>query len=164
MIIDETTKKIIENPDYSVGEVYDGEVDVIYKYILEKPAEYEEKVVAEYPNGGKDVEIVEVSPEVGNWVLTNLDGEEYPIPNNTDFRSFVKGDLNYLKISVSIYHRYTPEELKEVEEENRRLEEQQREAKEKQETMDALPGRVDTVETTQDDMVLLLADIIGGAM
>lgn len=58
---------------------------------------------------------------------------------------------------VGLYTPYTPEQLAE-------REEAKREEEKRQELYEAIPGRLETVESTQDDIVLLLADIVGGAI
>ena len=55
------------------------------------------------------------------------------------------------KVPIQKYIRYTAEELAAQEEERRRAE-----AREK------LPERVDALETANDDIILMMADLIGG--
>ena len=55
------------------------------------------------------------------------------------------------KVPIQKYIRYTAEELA-----------AQEEARKKQEAKDKLPERVDALETANDDIILMMADLIGG--
>jgi len=55
------------------------------------------------------------------------------------------------QVPVQKYIRYTAEELA-----------AQEEARKKQEAKDKLPERVDTLEAANDDIILMMADLIGG--
>ena len=55
------------------------------------------------------------------------------------------------QVPVQRYIRYTAEELA-----------AQEEARKKQEAKDKLPERVDTLEAANDDIILMMADLIGG--
>ena len=85
------------------------------------------ETVAEYPNGGRDVQKIIDCPGVQaqeEWV------EQVPIQK---------------------YIRYTTEELA-----------AQEEARKKAEAREKLPERVDALETANDDIILMMADLIGG--
>lgn len=165
MIIDEITKNIIEDPDLNLGYIYSSDLNVKYRYILEKPAEYKDVVIAEYPEtGGKDIIQEVVSPEVGHWEMLNEDDEVLPYPITVNTNGFPKEVEIPDILQLEVYHKYTEFELEEVERQKKEAEEAAKEAQEKQEIMDAMPGRVDDLETAQDDVILLLADIVGGAI
>ena len=55
------------------------------------------------------------------------------------------------QVPIQKYVRYTAEELA-----------AQEEARKKQEAKDKLPERVDTLEAANDDIILMMADLIGG--
>ena len=55
------------------------------------------------------------------------------------------------QLPIQRYIRYTAEELA-----------AQEEARKKQEAKDKLPERVDALETANDDIILMMADLIGG--
>ena len=55
------------------------------------------------------------------------------------------------QLPIKRYIRYTAEELA-----------AQEEARKKQEAKDKLPERVDALETANDDIILMMADLIGG--
>lgn len=158
LVIDENTKAEIKDPNLDLGKVTLSRLNVWYRYVIDSPGEYEEVVIAEYPEtGGKDVQTIEISPEIGHWEMINEEHDVLPYKITLDTTGFLKESLTPDILDVGIYHRYTESELEEV---RKRTEEME----EKQNAMNALPSRVDTVEETQDDIVLLLADIVGGAV
>ena len=92
---------------------------------VEEVSHYE--TVAEYPNGGKDVQrVVDVPgvPAQAAWT------EQVPVQR---------------------YIRYTDEELA-----------AQEEARKKAEARKKLPERVDALEAANNDIILMMADLIGG--
>ena len=60
-------------------------------------------------------------------------------------------DARTEQVPIQRYIRYTAEELAAKEE-----------ARKKQEAKDKLPERVDALETANDDIILMMADLIGG--
>ena len=125
-IIDENGAAI-ENPDLTLGYLVDDTEPVEHPAVegVEEVSHYE--TVAEYPNGGKDVQrVVDVPgvPAQAAWT------EQMPVQR---------------------YIGYTAEELAAQEEERKKAE-----AREK------LPERVDALETANDDIILMMADLIGG--
>ena len=134
-------------------------INIQYLYHIDQEAKYEEFVIREYPEtGGQDVGYKEVSPAIGHWEMINRDTQQllnYPIMADTSGFSKETGVNDILEIMY--WHTYTEEELLEREKEAE-------EAMEQQKAIESLPSRVDDVEETQDDIVLLLADIVGGAV
>ena len=125
-IIDETGA-VIENPDLTLGYLKDDAEEIIHPAVEGVEEQWHWETVAEYPNGGKDVQKIVDRPGVQaqeEWVE---------------------------KVPIQKYIRYTAEELAAQEEERRRAE-----AREK------LPERVDALETANDDIILMMADLIGG--
>ena len=125
-ILDETGA-VVENPDLTLGYLVDDTEPVEHPAVegVEEVSHYE--TVAEYPNGGKDVQrVVDVPgvPAQAAWT------EQVPVQR---------------------YIRYTAEELA-----------AQEEARKKQEAKDKLPERVDALETANNDIILMMADLIGG--
>ena len=125
-IIDENGAAI-ENPDLTLGYLVGGTEPVEHPAVegVEEVSHYE--TVAEYPNGGKDVQrVVDVPgvPAQAAWT------EQVPVQR---------------------YIRYTDEELA-----------AQEEARKKAEAREKLPERVDVLETANDDIILMMADFIGG--
>ena len=125
-IIDENGAAI-ENPDLTLGYLVDDTEPVEHPAVegVEEVSHYE--TVAEYPNGGKDVQrVVDVPgvPAQAAWT------EQVPVQR---------------------YIRYTDEELA-----------AQEEARKKAEARKKLPERVDALEAANNDIILMMADLIGG--
>ena len=125
-ILDETGA-VVENPDLTLGYLVDDTEPVEHPAVegVEEVSHYE--TVAEYPNGGKDVQKIVDRPGVKaqeEWV------EQVPVQR---------------------YIRYTAEELA-----------AQEEARKKVEAREKLPERVDALETANNDIILMMADLIGG--
>ena len=125
-IIDETGA-VVENPDLTLGYLTDDTEEIIHPAVEGVEEQWHWETVAEYPNGGRDVQrVVDVPgvPARPAWT------EQLPIKR---------------------YIRYTTEELA-----------AQEEARKKAEAREKLPERVDALETANDDIVLMMADLIGG--
>lgn len=164
IIIDELTKEVLTDPNLELGEVTSVRIDVAYHYVVEQAAKYEEVIVAEYPDtGGKDVEMRLVSPEIGYWEMLDKEGTVLPYEIELDTAHLPKDENTADIITIGVYHTYTSIELEEIEKQKQEAEKAAKKAQEKQEIMDAIPGRVDEIESAQDDVILLLADIVGGA-
>lgn len=149
----------LENINGNTGEITEEQVAVEYRYVVESPEDGEWVVVKEYPEtGGKDVEWKVTSEEVGHWEMIDREsGKVLDYPIQVDISGLPKDQITPDILELAIYRPYTQEEI----EANEKAE---REIIEMQETMEKLPGRVDEIEGAQDDIVLLLADIVGGAM
>lgn len=125
-IIDETGA-VVENPDLTLGYLTDDTEEIIHPAVEGVEEQWHWETVAEYPNGGRDVQKIIDCPGVQaqeEWV------EQVPIQK---------------------YIRYTTEELV-----------AQEEARKKAEAREKLPERVDALETANDDIILMMADLIGG--
>lgn len=125
-IIDETGA-VVENPDLTLGYLTDDTEEIIHPAVEGVEEQWHWETVAEYPNGGRDVQKIIDCPGVQaqeEWV------EQAPIQK---------------------YIRYTTEELA-----------AQEEARKKAEAREKLPERVDALETANDDIILMMADLIGG--
>lgn len=170
IIINHDTKKYITNDianvDENLGEITQVNHSIVYRYILERPAEYKEVIIAEYPEtGGKDVEYQEVSPEVGHWEMFDTDQEmvlDYPI--EIDVTGLPKDQETPNIITIVEYRPYSKQEIAELKAKKEEEERLIQEDIDHYNTLKEIPSRVDEVETTQDDMILLLADIVGGAI
>ena len=125
-ILDETGA-VVENPDLTLGYLTTSTEEITHPAVegVEEVSHYE--TVAEYPNGGKDVQrVVDVPgvPAQAAWT------EQVPVQR---------------------YIRYTDEELA-----------AQEEARKKAEARKKLPERVDALEAANNDIILMMADLIGG--
>lgn len=109
MIYDENWNEV-ENPDLEAGYVTQHEIAYVAQWVIDSPAIYERQIVAEYPNGGKDVKTVEISPEVGHWEAVSETGLSLPFdieaPSHAD-----KTKPHHLVAFCEIYKPYTSEEL-----------------------------------------------------
>lgn len=63
---------------------------------------------------------------------------------------------------VQVYHLYTDEELAAQAEAKKKAEEAAAAEAKKKEELEAVPGRMDALEAANDDLVLMMADLIGG--
>lgn len=75
MIILDENNNPLTDPDLSKGRLIDDWRRVFHRYVVDAEAISHEEVVAEYPNGGKDVAIVIDVPEQGHWETRLESGE-----------------------------------------------------------------------------------------
>lgn len=110
-VVSEDNEWIGTVPDLDDGELIDHVFEINYRYIVDVEAVKEKRVIKEYPNGGKDVEFVEVSPEEGHWVIEDLEGHilDWPVDEEM-ISSMDKYRNNVLKIDGYIYRQYTQPE------------------------------------------------------
>lgn len=64
---------------------------------------------------------------------------------------------------VQVYHVYTTEELAAQAEAKKKAEEAAAAEAKKKAELEAMPGRMDALEAANDDLVLMMADLIGGS-
>lgn len=64
---------------------------------------------------------------------------------------------------VQVYHLYTAEELAAQAEAKKKTEEAAAAEAKKKAELEAVPGRMDALEAANDDLVLMMADLIGGS-
>ena len=64
---------------------------------------------------------------------------------------------------VQVYHLYTAEELAAQAEAKKKAEEAAAAEAKKKAELEAVPGRMDTLEAANTDMILMMADLIGGS-
>lgn len=152
----------VENPDLEKGRIEQRAVEVSCRYAVEREKQGEFRVVAEYDNGGKDVEFVETSPEVGAWHVYR-DGAEWPecplaVPDDWPHEQAVE-----TTVFIDVYTPYTDEELAAIKERREAAEKAAQEAADKAEVMDSLPDAVadlSEVVSTQADDSASLADAV----
>lgn len=128
----------METPDLSLGWLEDKTQTIHHDAVagVEEVSHYE--TLAEYPNGGKDVQKVVDVP--GVEAKDAWDEEE----------------------QVQVYHLYTAEELAAQAEAKKKTEEAAAAEAKKKAELEAVPGRMDTLEAANNDMILMMADLIGG--
>lgn len=138
MKIIDTHGNPMEAPDLALGWLEDKTQTIHHDAVagVEEVSHYE--TLAEYPNGGKDVQKVVDVP--GVEAKDAWDEEE----------------------QVQVYHLYTAEELAAQAEEKKKAEEAAAAESKKKAELEAVPGRMDALEAANDDLVLMMADLIGG--
>ena len=139
MKIIDTDGNPMESPDLSLGWLEDKTQTIHHDAVagVEEVSHYE--TLAEYPNGGKDVKKIIDVP--GVEAKDAWDEEE----------------------QVQVYHLYTAEELAAQAETRKKAEEAAAAEAKKKAELEAVPGRMDALEAANDDLVLMMADLIGGS-
>ena len=103
---------------------------------VEEVSHYE--TIREYPNGGKDVKKV------------------------VDVKAVPAQDAYDEEVEVQRYVLYTTEELAAQAEAKKKAEEAASAEAKKKAELETVPGRMDALEAANDDLVLMMADLIGG--
>lgn len=167
--IDIDTKELLEGPlDLNVWEMDEKEQKIIfYVYEIDKPAKIENQLIQEYPNGGKDYAEIIIEPEEGHFEVKTEDGEDFPY--HVDIPEGISKDEPVPDlIDMTYWRKRTPNEIAEKKEEQEKQEAEYKELQEKAEAQQAFlesaPSELKEVKDAQDDIVLMLADIVGGAV
>lgn len=128
----------IEAPDLTKGYLKQETQIVHHDAVagVEEVSHYE--TICEYPNGGKDVKKV-------------VDVKAVPAQEAYDE-----------EVDVQRYVLYTAEELAAQAEAKKKAEEAAAAEAKKKAELEAVPGRMDALEAANDDLVLMMADLIGG--
>lgn len=136
-IIDEHGSPI-ENPDLTKGYLKQETQTIHHDAVagVEEVSHYE--TIREYPNGGKDVKKV-------------VDVKAVPAQEAYDE-----------EVEVQRYVLYTAEELAAQAEAKKKAEEAAAAEAKKKAELEAVPGRMDALEAANNDLVLMMADLIGG--
>lgn len=135
-IIDEHGNPI-ENPDLTLGYLKDDPEIIHHEAVeaVEQVTHYEYKT---YPNGGRD-----------RWKVVDVPG--------------VAAKKAYdEEVDVQRYVLYTAEELAAQAEAKKKAEEAAAAEAKKKAELETVPGRMDALEAANDDLVLMMADLIGG--
>lgn len=103
---------------------------------VEEVSHYE--TIREYPNGGKDVKKI------------------------VDVKAVPAQDAYDEEVEVQRYVLYTAKELAAQAEAKKKAEEAAAAEAKKKAELEAVPGRMDALEAANDDLVLMMADLIGG--
>lgn len=137
-IIDEHGSPI-ENPDLTKGYLKQETQTIHHDAVagVEEVSHYE--TIAEYPNGGKDVRKV------------------------VDVPGVAAQDAYDEEVEVHRYVLYTAEELAAQAEAKKKVEEAAAAEAKKKAELEAMPGRIDALEAANNDLVLMMADLIGGS-
>lgn len=129
----------IENPDLTKGYLKQETQTIHHDAVagVEEVSHYE--TIAEYPNGGKDVRKV------------------------VDVPGVAAQDAYDEEVEVHRYVLYTAEELAAQAEAKKKVEEAAAAEAKKKAELEAMPGRIDALEAANNDLVLMMADLIGGS-
>lgn len=138
MKIIDSTGNPIEAPDLTKGYLKQETQTVRHDAVegVEEVSHYE--TIREYPNGGKDVKKV------------------------VDVKAVPAQDAYDEEVEVQRYILYTAEELAAQADAKKKAEEVAAAEAKKKAELEAVPGRMDALEAANDDLVLMMADLIGG--
>lgn len=140
--MDETGNIISEEQDLNIGVFKSSQRDIYYKWVIEQEEIGDWEVVREYPNGGKDVAWIVSTPEIGEWktydLLTNEDITEYIRWEGHGDKNEIYEDIE----NIMVYHKFTQEELEEIEK-NKILRQERIQEKE---ILNQSPKRLDDTE------------------
>lgn len=127
----------IETPDLTKGYLI-PETQTIHHDAVEGVEEVSHYEYKTYPNGGKD-----------RWKVVDVPA--------------VKAQEAYdEEVEVQVYHLYTAEELDAQAEARKKAEEAAAAEAKKKAELEAVPERMDALEAANNDMILMMADLIGG--
>lgn len=127
----------IETPDLTKGYLKQETQTIHHDAVagVEEVSHYEYKT---YPNGGRD-----------RWKVVDVPGVDHRPAWDEE-------------VPVMRYIRYTAEELAEQAEAKKKAEEAAAAESKKKAELEAVPGRMDALEAANNDMILMMADLIGG--
>lgn len=114
-IVEEGTNEWLGKiPDPDTGICIEETFTYFYKYIVEEEPVTEEVVIREYPNGGKDVEIIEIVPGKGYWIIEDVYGNilDWPIDSKL-IENLDKNMINEVRSTGYIFHKFDEEEKEE---------------------------------------------------
>lgn len=128
----------IANPDLTKGYLKQETQTVHHDAVagVEEVSHYE--TIREYPNGGKDIKKV------------------------VDVKAVPAQDAYDEEVEVQRYVLYTAEELAAQAEAKKKAEEAAAAEAKKKAELETVPDRMDALEAANDDIVLMMADLIGG--
>lgn len=137
-IIDEHGE-VVTNPDFEKGKLVQESQPVTYRYEITQHEQGHYETIAEYPNGGKDVEWVIDIPEEGRWVAYDEGGEEVEtdliVPDDAPHEIDISATDEWLR-----YVPHTDEELAEIAEQKAQAEAAKAKAEEQQAFLDSAPA------------------------
>lgn len=113
MKIFDTNGILIEKPDLEKGRLERDYKPITHRYEITQKEKGHYEVVKEYPNGGKEVEWRIDTPEEGQWVTYDTEGNrietENLVPDDAPHETEIK---DYEEIAI--YIPYTEEELEKM--------------------------------------------------
>lgn len=114
MVIFDQDGNVLESADPEKGAIEYRTETVYYRYVIESEEVGHYEVVAEYPNGGKDVEWRVDSPEEGRWEVVDADGEPVEHFDGTVPEGLAKDEATPDIWTYGVYVPYTEDELAEI--------------------------------------------------
>lgn len=137
-VFDEEMNEISE-PDLEIGRLEERSKPITHHYVIDVEEVTHEEVIAEYPNGGKDVIFVVDVEEEGHWEARDEDGNIVEstdvIPDDAPHELDIPSMYRWLA-----YVPYTAEELAEIEAAKRVEAEAQAEAEAREAFLVAAPS------------------------
>lgn len=129
----------VESPDLDVGRLESESRPVVFRYEVTQHEQGHYETVAEYPNGGKEVEWVVGVPEVGRWVAYDENGAE--VETDIEIPDDAPHEIEIPALDERLrYVPYTEEELAEIAERNAQAEAAAQKAEEQQAFLDSAPA------------------------
>lgn len=148
---------------------------VSHRFIVDKEAQYEERILREYPEtGGKDVEYVCISPEEGHWETRIAEtGQLLDIDQNLDELGYDRLQLCEETIPVNIWRPCTQEELDARKAEKEAFELAERKRLENEKLLDDMPellcslyettlSQQETIDTQNEVLCLMYEQMLEG--
>ena len=156
MKIFDTEANEITNPDIEKGELAYESLRVIHTWVIDVEERTHEKVIAEYPNGGKDVEIVIDVEERGHWETRDEEG------NVVDFDGIIPDDMPHENPVEDVwgfrrYRVYTEEELEEIAQQKAEAEAAAVKKAEREAFLEEAPERMDDAEMAMGELGVMAA-------
>lgn len=113
MVVFDTDGNVIEEYDLETGYITSEAKEVAHSWVVDSEATGHYETIAEYPNGGKDVEWVIDTDEVGHWETRDDEGEIVEHFDGTIPDDLPHDVANPDVWTYQVYHAYTEEELTE---------------------------------------------------
>lgn len=137
---------IVENPDMEIGDIANVPRGIYHIYTLEDPGSWHEEVLVEYPNGGKDVEIVWDEEPVGYWTTYDAKTDkriDYKFVNTgwPEEDGFMVED----SVMVDVYRFLDPDEIDERKRWKEEFEAEQKKKENQQALLDDMPDLLCTL-------------------
>lgn len=145
----------VADHDLEAGHLSLVSQDLIAAYTVTKEGVGEYVTVAEYDNGGKDVEWQwSIEPE-GEWHFCDSEGTEWANPPKPEVEKWWdKAEVYPCRAEWQLYTPYTEQELAEIAEEQAKAEEEQAKAEEQAQLIAMLPDLLAEMST----MMMELSD------
>lgn len=147
----------IENPDLDKGRLFYEQKTVVHTWIVDVVERTHEEVIAEYPNGGKDVAIVVDVGEQGHWETRDEDGSiidfDGSIPDDMPRENPLKGVWEFQR-----YRLYTEEELAAIAKQKIDAEAAAAKAAEREKFLEVAPDRMDNAEIGMGELGVMAAN------